>query len=295
MVKIGFQRHPWDLVAILGYTVAFGGVVAASGSGTLVAVPIIAFTPGYCAAAAIFPGKSDISWSERIGLSIALSMALLALLGVGLHLSFGISLGSVTVGILTLSLSFAGLAYVRRMRLVSDDRLTAAISIEANWHGQPLVGKLASVALIGSLGIGCVALYYSASVSPSLGAYSQFSLVGPNGTAADAPSALAKSQPASVGIVLTNHEGTLTRYTVQVLLIGLRVQRNTTTGFNTTVITNTSAIGWLNVSLTDGQRTRWPFNFTVDFVGLWKIQFLLFKDGDLSAIYRELDLFVQVT
>src|SRR5256885_9630612 len=89
MVRVGFQRHPWDLVAILGYTLSFGTVVAASGSGNWVAYPIIAFTPGYCATAAIFPGKSDISWSERLGLSIALSMAFLALLGVALDLSFG--------------------------------------------------------------------------------------------------------------------------------------------------------------------------------------------------------------
>ncbi len=50
-----------------------------------------------------------------------------------------------------------------------------------------------------------------------------------------------------------------------------------------------------NVTLADGRNGTQPYTFRINDVGLRKVQFLLFKDGDLSSAFRELHLYVRVT
>ena len=50
-----------------------------------------------------------------------------------------------------------------------------------------------------------------------------------------------------------------------------------------------------NLSLADGRNWTQPDTFQINDTGLWKVQFLLFKDGDFSFAYRELHLYVRVT
>ena len=47
--------------------------------------------------------------------------------------------------------------------------------------------------------------------------------------------------------------------------------------------------------VTDLLRPAFPELFRIDFTGLWKVEFLLFKDGDFSSAYRELHLYIRVT
>src|SRR2546428_6274583 len=49
-----------------------------------------------------------------------------------------------------------------------------------------------------------------------------------------------------------------------------------------------------NVNLTDGQNLTQPYSLRINYLGLWKIQFLLFKEGDFWSAYREIHLFVRV-
>ena len=62
-----------------------------------------------------------------------------------------------------------------------------------------------------------------------------------------------------------------------------------------TVEVNRTTWSTFNVTLADrGNWTR-PYTFQINSTGLWKVQFLLFKDGDFSSAYRELHLYVRVT
>jgi uncharacterized membrane protein len=47
--------------------------------------------------------------------------------------------------------------------------------------------------------------------------------------------------------------------------------------------------------LADGRNWTEPDTFRINATDLWKVPFLLFKDGDLSSAYRELQLYVRVT
>ncbi len=50
-----------------------------------------------------------------------------------------------------------------------------------------------------------------------------------------------------------------------------------------------------NATIPDGANWTHPYTFSIATVGLWKVQFLLFKDGDFSRAYREVHLYVRVT
>ena len=49
-----------------------------------------------------------------------------------------------------------------------------------------------------------------------------------------------------------------------------------------------------NVSLAEGQNWSQPYTFQINYVGLWKIQFLLLRGGEFPNPYRELQLYVRI-
>ncbi len=58
---------------------------------------------------------------------------------------------------------------------------------------------------------------------------------------------------------------------------------------------NRTTRSWFNATLADGANWTHPYTVSHNSVGLWKVQFLLFKDGDVSSACRELQLYVRVT
>ena len=84
------------------------------------------------------------------------------------------------------------------------------------------------------------------------------------------------------------------RYTVRTILIGLRIVENATSQGNKTVENNRTTLSWSNISLANGQSSVRPYTFQINAIGLWELQFLLFKNGDLSGVYREVHMFARV-
>ena len=84
-------------------------------------------------------------------------------------------------------------------------------------------------------------------------------------------------------------------YTVRVDLVGVLVVYNATSGFNETVEANRTTWSAFSVALADGQNWTGTYAFRINFTGLWKVQFLLFKDTDFLSAYMELHLYVRVT
>ncbi len=102
------------------------------------------------------------------------------------------------------------------------------------------------------------------------------------------------SKPASVIIGVVNHELATINYTIRVDLVGVRIVYNATAGFNETVEVNRTTWSSFNATLADGANWTHPYTFSIASVGLWKVQFLLFKDGVFAIAYRELHLYVMV-
>ncbi len=93
------------------------------------------------------------------------------------------------------------------------------------------------------------------------------------------------------GGILANHESASVKDTVRIDLVGVRFVYNATSGFNETVEFNRTTF---TATLADGRNWTQPYTFRIDDTGLWKVQFLLSKDGDVSNVYRELHLYVRV-
>ena len=145
-MRLHFQARPWDLAVSVGYSLVLTVGLLVLGAGTLVAILLVLFVPGYVFVSALFPGNEDLDWIERLVLSVALSIVIVPLLGLGLNLTpFGIRFGAtlVTVALFTTLTGMA--AYWRRIRLPIEDRLTA--TLELAWpslEGYSLLDKIAS-------------------------------------------------------------------------------------------------------------------------------------------------------
>ena len=109
------------------------------------------------------------------------------------------------------------------------------------------------------------------------------------------PSRLNVSQAAEIILGAENHEGRVMSYTVRVDLVGVQILYNATARANDTVEVNSTSLSWFNVTLADGQNWTRPYTFSISSGGLWKVRFLLFRDGGVSAAYRELHLYVTVS
>ncbi len=84
-------------------------------------------------------------------------------------------------------------------------------------------------------------------------------------------------------------------YTIRVDLVGVEVRWNESGGFNETVELNRTPMDWFNFTLDHSANWTWTYGFSIGEPGLWKVQLLLFRDGDLETVYRNLHLFVRVS
>jgi uncharacterized membrane protein len=243
-------------------------------------------------------GKGEIDWIERVALSFGLSIAVVPLLGLLLNFTpWGIRLQPIVVTLLLFTVLVGLAAYGRRMRLPVEERLAATVDVAwPAWRQYSTLDKALTVGLAASVVFAAATLAYVA-VTPRPGEqFTQFYILDPNGTADPDlyPTRLNVSEPGTVIVGVVNNESATVNYTIRVDLVGVDIVFNGTSGFNETVERNRTALAWFNVTLAD--RTTWeaPYTFAIEAPGLWKVQFLLFRDGDLSETYRSLHLFVEV-
>ena len=295
-MRLHFQEKPWDLYISLGYTAVMSGILLGSGTGNLLAILLVLFAPGYVLVAALFPGSKEIDWIERIALSFGLSIAVVPLLGLLLNFTpFGIRFAPI-VATIALFTGLVGLAaYWRRMRIPPADRLSATLEIAGPaWQEYSALDKVLTIALVAGIIIAASTLAYVIATPRPGERFTEFYILGPGGIASGYPTELNVSEPGSVIMGIVNHEAASVNYTVRVDLVGVEVVVNGTSGFNETVERNRTAIAWFNATLDDERNWTEPYTFTIAAVGLWKVQFLLFRDADFAIQSRSLHLFVKV-
>jgi uncharacterized membrane protein len=85
---------------------------------SVLGVPFVLFFPGYCLIAVLFPSEYNLQTIERLILSVGLSLALVALIGLTLNYTpFGINLPSILVFMFTLIILLSALTIYRRSKL----------------------------------------------------------------------------------------------------------------------------------------------------------------------------------
>jgi len=296
VVRLQFQERPWDLYLCEVYTIITTSALLLSPSGSPFAILLILLVPGYLVGAALFPRKSDLNWIERIVLSLGFSISVVPLLGLGLNFSpFGVGYSPIvaTVGLFTVLIGAT--AIWRRLRLAPDERLSAILDLKLpNWREYTSQERVLVVLLVASILATASTLAYLTTASPPPRHFTEFFVLGASGNASGYPTSLNVSQPGTVVFGIADHEFADVNYAIHVDLVGVRIVYNATSRFNETVEVNRTTWSTFNVSLADGQNWTRPYTFRINYTGLWKVQFLLFKDGNLSVPYRELHLYVRV-
>ena len=280
----------------MSYQAAISAFLLFSGQGTLLAVLSVFLVPGYLVVGAIFPSGEGITWTERCALSLGLSVAVTSSLGLMLGLSgLGISFIAVAAVLVGMAFPLWALAFWRRMHLAIENRLSGSIVLKKpDWAGYTGTEKALATTLVAGVVCTVVASAYLITLPFPGGRFTEFYILGPSGNPSGYPKCLNVSQPGDVLIGLTNHEFGTLDYSVRIDQVGEQVVYNSTKQSNETVEVNRTVVSWLNLTLNDGQNRTEPFVFVIQLAGLWKMQFTLFRNRDLSEAYLALHLFVRV-
>ena len=246
---------------------------------------MVLFLPGYTLIAALFPGKDDLDSIERVALSFGLSIAVVPLIGLGLNYTlWGIKLIPVVISLAIVTIVMAGAAHFRRLNLPLDERFSVQLKKGLDSSRKEIVAseksrldKALTVIVIITIIITVFALVYII-VTPKQGEkFTEFYILGQGGKAYDYPTKVAIGNKSTVIVGVVNHEYAEVNYTIQVRL-------------------NNSTILSQEVTLQHNQTWERPEQYVLERPGYkQKLEFLLFKERNFTAPYRELHLWVNVS
>ncbi|WP_424358793.1 DUF1616 domain-containing protein [Methanocella sp. MCL-LM] len=250
---------------------------------------MVLFVPGYSLIAALFPKKKDIDGIERAALSFGLSIAVTPLIGLGLNYTpWGIRLDPIVVCLTIFTIICVLVANKRRHSIGMEDRFHidfAKVFEDARKEAFPesegRLDKILTVILILSIIASILVLAYVVVVPKQGEKFTEFYILGPNGKAENYPTmfALGDQQPVIVGVV--NHEYRNVTYDLVVVLNDSKIV--------TQIYTD-------RLTLADNQTWEKTVQLKPDRTGdKMKLEFDLYADGNMTAPYREVHLWVDVT
>ena len=183
------------------------------------------FLPGYALVAVLFTRSKTISALERFGLSIGISIAAVALIGLGLNYTpFGITVESTLFSVAGFTVIMAGLALYRRRRLQPDERfevnLETVRALGAALKGRNRLDRVLNITLAVVI-LGVIATLSFTALSPKTGErFTEFGVLGSEGQMAGYPRQLALGQEAALTVMITNREGEPVSYHLTIRIGG---------------------------------------------------------------------------
>ena len=296
-MRAHFKEVPWDLYLSIAYTIVATTLLLVLGFGNPLAILLVVLIPGYNLTALLFPRNHEIGWAERMAISFGLSISVVPLLDLALSSTL-LGVAQVptiaTIGVFSIVTGLA--AFWRRILLPADERLSGSVDIAwPRWDDHGPFDRGITIALIVSVVLAVGGLGYIIATPRPAAKFTEFYLLGAGETTVDYPTRLNVSQEGIIFIGIANHENLRTNYTVRADLVGVITVFNATTGTSGTVEVNRTSWSWANITVDDGRNWTHRYSFVIGSTGLWVVQFLLFKDYDLSKQYRELHLAVRVS
>lgn len=298
-MRIGFQARPYDLFLAAAFAAALLPLTAlgvGGFGGIALAILGVFVLPGYGTVAALFPADREITWRTRITLTLAVSIAIVALVGVlSNYTPWGIR-PELILGLLgPLAIGTCGVAYVRRRALPVGERLGLSIdipSLRMTAMSSLERGLAAGLALAVAIAAGMFA--YTAFTARPLG-FTELYLLNESGEPADYPSNLSVGEEGAVWLVVVNRETGPVNYTIQIWLVTLGEAFNEVTGQNETVEIASVMPSSFAVPLQAGADERIPYRFVIDEPGDYLLKFLLYTDPLSTDPYRRAILEITVT
>lgn len=241
-------------------------------------LPFVLFFPGYTLICALFPEKEDLDGIERTTLSVGLSLAIVALIGLMLNYTpFGIRLYPTVVSLFLFTLLMSILSTYRRDKLPSESRFSPYISVKIpKWRALSRPDKLMSVGLVSCIVIAGGLTAYVSSM-PRIGeCFTEFYVLGSGGEIGDHPTNLTLGESGNVILGVVNHEYKEVAYRIVIKL-------------------DNETIGNID-GITLNHEMKWEkkYTFMPEKTGeKMKIEFLLLRE-DIDESYRSLHLWITV-
>jgi len=171
-------------------------------------LPFLLLFPGYAVVAALFPRKSDLGGVERLGLSLGLSIAAVPLVGLIMNYTpWGISLYSIVAGVVIFIIIASSVASYRRHLLPADERFSIRFNMDLReWTSLRGWDRALGIVLI-VLVLGAIGSAAYAAATPHTGErFTEFYVLGPDGTASGYPQSVPLGGQATVLLGIVNHE-----------------------------------------------------------------------------------------
>jgi len=272
----------------------------------LLVLPGMFFFPGYCLIAALFPKDSDLELTERIALSLGISIAIVPLIGLGLNFTpFGIRLGPILISLTILSLVLILAAYYRRALLPIERRFRFPFSDLAGNarhtifpEGAGTVDRLLVVVTMLAILAAVLVTVYVITVPKEGEQFTEFFILGHNQTAALYPDRISVGQNYPMYVGIGNHEYRNTNYTIETWLTSRQFDNTT----NTSHLIAMDPSDRLTVTLAHNETFIIPYNLSVKKTTYNRVEFLLFRESipgadiigsdRINASYRNVNLWI---
>lgn len=315
-VLLSSERFPFDLILVIILSLITLVVVGLSeispedsalkplldACRILFGIPFLIFLPGYALVSALWPQKSiedadnidndtdenvikskeeGISNLERIALSFGLSIAIIALTGLGLNYTpWGITLTSIIISLGALILIIVGIAWFRRSKLNQEERFVVRVEfLPPRFNTLSSTDKVMVILIIFSIIIGGGVLAYVAT-NPPQEQFTELYLLDVNGTTENYPTNLSVDEEGTIIIGVVCHERQATDYDILIRLV--------------------SEDGSFRIldeyyfSLDDEEEWSQTYSFSVDEGGTFKLVVDLFlHDEDMPYLTNHLWIYIR--
>lgn len=262
----------------------------------------VLFLPGYAATAALFPENDQIDGIERVALSFGLSIAIVPLIGLALNFTpWGIRLDPIMASVSGFIIAASLVGWYRRMRLPADERFVIVVDAKIDFAGMPLVDKALTVGIVIMLVASVVVLGWAIATPRTGERFTQLAILGPGGMATDYPGNMTVGETGTVILSVESFEHETKGYAIVIVLTTagdgfFEIGESTINWADTHALTPRIGIAQ-NFSLEHQENYTHTFNFSVISPGAYKLQFLLYGEGQVidQNAYREVHLWLTVT
>lgn len=290
----GNQKFPSDLLFVAGLAVLTDifvliPVLSESFIRTALGLPMILFLPGYALIAVLFPTKTGIEGIERAALSVGISVSVVPLIGLVLNNTpLGIREVPLLASLSVFIILACAVAYFRRRQFPEDKAFEVSFKASTRSLLAEVLGKTESPTekiLRTFLAISILALAgsgaYLALVPHEQSPFTEFYILGPEGTADNYTTEYVQGESGTVIIGVANHEHRAVNYTMDVRLENKSLPLPENLQY---------------IRLEDNTTLEEPLEITPSFEGKnMELQFLLFNETEKEVPYRDLRLWINVT
>jgi len=244
----------------------------------ILGLPFLLFFPGYVLMTVLFPKKKGIDNIERVALSFGMSLLVVVLIAfIFNYTPWGIKVETILYSTAFFIFATSFVSWLRRKKLPERDRYSIEFHLTVPGWGEGMVNRvlfvIMVVVILGAVGT----LGYIAATPKVVERFTEFYILGTRGKAVDYPDQLVVGKEGKVIIGIINREHETVSYRVEVRVN--EVKNNAVE----------------SIVLEHDEKWEQKVSFVPQKAGVsQKVEFLLYKNGDVEPSLKPLQLWVDV-